>query len=75
LPLRPAARLLDLLTELLKSFQLCCIILKYLMAVRLRFGRFKEVLSPGFHCIFPIWVDEIISIASCRALSACLQCP
>lgn len=53
-------RLIDLLVELLKGIQPCCIILEYQMAVRLRLGRFHSVLGPGFHWIIPFWIDDVI---------------
>lgn len=53
-------KLIDLLSQIWQHLIPWVIIIQTDMAVRLRFGKFKEILNPGLHWKIPV-VDEILS--------------
>jgi len=54
-------KLIDLLVEFFWWFVPCTVIDHFERAVVLRFGRFNRVLEPGFHWMWPLGIEEVLS--------------
>ena len=53
-------RLITLFLGFIEAFKFCCIIKAYEQAVVLRWGRFSRVLRPGFHWIWPFFIELLL---------------
>jgi regulator of protease activity HflC (stomatin/prohibitin superfamily) len=54
-------KLIDLIVQFLEFFKFCTVVDCYERGVRLRFGKFKEELNPGFHWQWPFFIDNILT--------------
>lgn len=58
-------KLIELLAASIKIFIPFCIVNEFEGAVVLRFGKFHHELSPGFHWIFPLGIEQVLSCEIC----------
>lgn len=53
-------RLMDFLTGCVKIFQFWALVYAYEEGVRMRLGKFKDVLGPGLHWCIPFHIDHVL---------------
>lgn len=53
-------KLVDLLIACARWFQFCIIVRDYEGGVCLRLGRYKRLLTPGFHWLWPFHIEEAL---------------
>lgn len=54
-------RLIDTLLQFIELFKFWAVLQPYEAAVRTRLGKFKDVLEPGFHWIYPLGIDHVVT--------------
>lgn len=54
-------KLFELILQFLDGFQFATIIDAYEEAVVLRFGKFSRTLGPGFHWVWPLWIEKVLN--------------
>jgi len=51
-------RLIDLFVQFIRVFQICVVINQFEGGVVLRLGKYQRTLKPGFHWLFPLYIDR-----------------
>lgn len=55
-------RLVDFILSILGLFQAWVVVNQFEGGVRLRLGKYRGTLTPGFHLMFPLYIDRPITI-------------
>lgn len=53
-------KLIELLIDFIEAFRCGIIIDEYERGVVLRFGRYQRILEPGFHFLWPFYIDKVL---------------
>lgn len=54
-------KVVDLLLQFIRAFQVLTVVDQFERAVVLRFGRYSRTLSPGLHWVAPLYIEQVLT--------------
>lgn len=54
-------RFVDLFLQFLDGFKFATVVSHWERGIVLRLGRFHREIKPGFHLVWPLWIEEVIT--------------